>query len=477
MQISPMMRQYMEIKDQHKDRVLFFRLGDFYEMFFDDALLVSKELELTLTGKNYGQAERAPMCGVPFHSADGYIAKLVEKGYQVAICEQTEDPALAKGLVKREVVRIVTPGTLLNQSMLNERENNYLASVFDAGHEIGFAYCDVSTGELYATGIDAARAEETLANELSKINAREVITNEGAREIEIGALYTHALGKQYHNPKTAEETVLRQLSGTLTSLGLDGKEAALLALGALLLYLFDTQKQSLSHISRLNYYEIRNHMALDKATIKNLELTETLFEKRLQGSLLGVLDRTHTAMGARKMKQWIREPLNQTGPINERLSAVETLSDEPLLRNDLKENLKRIYDLERLSGRIACGSANAKDLLALKQSVFALPRVKEDLRGCGDALLEELGARIGAFDEIRDLIEKAILDDAPFTVKEGGLIKKAYSAELDEIKDSIKDGQAWIAGLERAERERTGIKNLKVGFNRVFGYYIEITKS
>ena len=478
MQVSPMMQQYLEIKDRHKDCVLFFRLGDFYEMFFDDALLVSKELELTLTGKNYGQEERAPMCGVPFHSAETYIAKLIDKGYKVAVCEQIEDPAVAKGLVKRDVVQIVTPGTLISQSMLNEKENNYLVSVCDREHETGVAYCDISTGELYVTQIVSGARADAVLNELVKVNAREVLINESAPEIGYEGAYFNTLGENYYVLKTAEDIILRQFNvRSLEGIGLYEKEAAVLALGALLAYLYETQKQNLNHISNIHYYDISEHMSLDKATIKNLELTETLFEKKLQGSLLGILDKTNTAMGSRKMKQWLREPLNKTGLINERLDAVEVLTNDVLFRNNLRESLKRIYDLERLSGRISCGNANGKDLIALKNSIFTLPMIKEDLRGCGNTLLEDLESRISTFDEIYELVENAVKEDAAFTIKEGGLIKDGYSEELDEIKFSIKDGQVWIAALEGKERERTGIKNLKVGFNKIFGYYLEITKS
>jgi len=473
-----MMQQYLEIKDRYQDCILFFRLGDFYEMFFDDALLVSKELELTLTGKNYGQEERAPMCGVPFHSAEPYIAKLIDKGYKIAVCEQIEDPAVAKGIVKRDVVQIVTPGTLISQSMLNEKENNYLVSVYDGEFETGVAYCDISTGELYVTQIVSSSRADAVLNELVKVKAREILINEGASEIEHEGAYFNVLGENYYNLKTAEENILRQFNvRSLEGVGLYEKESAVLALGALLSYLYETQKQTLSHLSNIHCYDISEHMSLDKATIKNLELTETLFEKKLQGSLLGILDKTNTAMGSRKMKQWLREPLNKTELINERLDAVEVLTNDVLLRNDLRESLKRVYDLERLSGRISCGNANGKDLIALKNSMYALPMIKEDLRGCGDTLLENLENRIHTFDEIVELIENSIREDAAFAIKEGGLIKDGYSKELDEIKFSIKDGQIWIAQLEGKEKERTGIKNLKVGFNKVFGYYLEITKS
>ncbi|MCL1809843.1 MAG: DNA mismatch repair protein MutS [Clostridiales bacterium] len=476
--VSPMMQQYFDIKAKHQDCILFFRLGDFYEMFFDDAALASIELSLTLTGRNYGQDERAPMCGVPFHSADSYIAKLIEKGHKVAICEQVEDPASAKGIVKREVVRIVTPGTVTSQSMLDEKENNYLVSVYDAPGGIGMACCDVSTGELRVTQAAPSNRAWTVSSELDRANAREVLINEGARPLDYPEALISVLGESCYNLKTAENTVLRQFGAqSLEGICLLGKDAALLALGALLSYLFETQKQSLSHLSTISYYETGHRMSLDKSTMKNLELTETLFDKKLSGSLLWVLDKTRTAMGSRKMKQWLREPLNDLDGINERLDAVETLTDDTILRNNVRESLKRVHDLERLSGRVSCGSANGKDLLALKNSIYQLPAVKEDLARCGCPLLENLEGQVNPFREIYELIESAVAEDAPFTVREGGLIKEGYSQELDGLKFSIKDGQTWIASLEGAERERTGIKNLKVGFNKVFGYYLEITKS
>lgn len=478
MPVSPMMQQYNEIKSRHQDCILFFRLGDFYEMFFEDAILASRELSLTLTGKNYGQEERAPMCGVPFHSADTYIAKLIEKGYKVAICEQTEDPAQAKGLVKRAVIRIVTPGTVMSGSMLNEKENNYLASVCDLNGETGVAYCDISTGGLHVTRIISDRRGEDIANELAKINAREVLINDGAPEIDYPDAYFNLLGEKYYDCKTAESAVLRQFKlRSLAGSRLADKGTPLLALGALLLYLYETQKQDLSHISNIDYYETGSFMALDKATVRNLELTENIFDRRLNGTLLSILDKTQTAMGSRRIRKWLREPLNKTEKINERLDAVETLTNDALLRNNIRENLKRVYDLERLSGRISCGAANGKDLIALKNSLFSLPLIKEDLCYCGNPTLENIGIETGDFHEIYDLLERAISEDAPFTVKDGGLIKDGYSKELDDVKLSIKDGQVWIASLEGKERERTGIKNLKVGYNKVFGYYLEITKS
>ncbi|WP_312091200.1 DNA mismatch repair protein MutS [Aminipila sp.] len=486
MQLTPMMQQYMEIKQNHQDCILFFRLGDFYEMFFEDAITASKEMEITLTGKNCGQEERAPMCGVPFHSADTYIAKLVDKGYKVAICEQVEDPATAKGIVKREVIQIITPGTIVNQTMLNEKENNYLASVYINEDGAGISYCDISTGELYTTSIQGTNAEGALLNELVKIKAREVIINESAENLisveemkKVTDAYFNSLNGSYHNIVTVKEAILKQFhTKSLTGLGLEDSEIACLSLGALLSYLFETRKHNLSHITNVTVYDIGSHMSLDKATIRNLEITETLYEKRVQGSLLGVLDKTHTAMGSRKMKQWLREPLNCSSQINERLDAVEVLCDEIIIRNNIKESLKRVYDLERLAGRIACGNANGKDLIALRNSLFMLPELKAELESLDNDLLNGLNGEIsGLLMEVHDLIEDAIVEEPPFTVKEGGLIKPEFSQELDDLRFSIKDGQTWIAELEGKERERTGIKNLKVRFNKVFGYYIEVTKS
>ncbi len=486
MALSPMMQQYTKIKEDYQDCILFFRLGDFYEMFFEDAKTASRELELTLTGKNCGLEERAPMCGVPFHSADTYIARLVEKGYKVAICEQTEDPSQAKGIVKREVIRIITPGTVISQNMLKETENNYIASFFSRHGRTGLAYCDVSTGEIYATEIsrrEDADSFETLLNELVKIKAREILFNEDCtldtEEVKrITEAYFNPLSADYYEERAVQDAVLRQFKvKALLGLGLEEESAALFALGAMLLYLHETQKNSLEHITWLHLYEMGTHMALDKATIKNLELTETLFEKKVQGSLLGVLDKTSTAMGGRRLKQWIREPLNNADEIQERLDAVEVLVDDLLLRNNLRENLKQIYDFERLSGRIACGSANGKDLIALRNSCFVLPEIKGDLEETDSALLKRLGREVRDLKEVYQLIDTAIVEDPPFTVKEGGLIKEGYSEELDDLKFSIRDAQNWIAQLENSERERTGIKNLKVGFNKVFGYFLEITKS
>jgi DNA mismatch repair protein MutS len=487
MKLSPMMEQYMEIKASYEDCILFFRLGDFYEMFFDDAILASKELELTLTGKNCGQEERAPMCGVPFHSAESYIAKLVEKGYKVAICEQVEDPKDAKGIVKREVIQIVTPGTVTAQSMLAEKENNYLAAVCldEKLGKMSVAYCDVSTGEVNVTEASGENLYETLINELVKIKAREILVtkefseNHQTEEISmITDAFINVVTDEFFSKKACVEAIKAQFNCSApAAVGLEEDGLALLSLGALINYLLETQKHSLKHIAGFNFYEMGKHMSLDKATLRNLELTETLHDKKITGSLLGVLDKTHTAMGSRKMKQWLREPLNDSDEINLRLDGVEELYNQVLIRNNIKESLKGIYDFERLAGRIACGSANGKDLIALKGSLSLLPEIKDYLNYLSSEILKKLNDEIDPLQEVYEIIERSICDEPPFSVREGGLIKGGYSEELDKLKDSIKDGKSWISGLEASERERTGIKNLKVGYNRVFGYYLEVTKS
>ena len=482
--LSPMMQQYLDIKEQHQDCILFFRLGDFYEMFFDDAKLASRELELTLTGKNCGLEERAPMCGVPFHSADTYIARLVEKGYKVAICEQMTDPASSPKLVEREVVQIVTPGTVISSSMLDEKENNYIASVYSWEDSIGLAYCDVSTGESRMTCITGDDRIESVTNELVKIGAREVLLDRNTADIldidsprSVIDAYCNVLDDGFYRRDAADETIMRQFNvSSLFGIGIDDSPAVEYALGSLLMYLLEMQKNELDHIRSIAYYSVGQQMSLDKATIRNLELTETLFDKKLQGSLLGVLDKTHTAMGSRKMKQWLKEPLNNVEMIRKRLDAVEILKEDLIRRNNIKESLKRIYDFERLTGRIATGKANGIDLIALRNSCYVLPDIKYELEDAG-GLLGELNDQIYALEEVYELIEKSIIEEPPFTVKEGGIIKAGYSQELDDLKASISDAQNWIASLEAKERERTGIKNLKVGFNKVFGYYLEVTKS
>ncbi|MGX8773616.1 MAG: DNA mismatch repair protein MutS, partial [Bacillota bacterium] len=402
-----------------------------------------------------------------------------------AICEQVEDPAAAKGIVKREVIQIVTPGTAMTGSMLSDKENNYIASVYTVGESIGLAYCDVSTGEICLTSFSGSGARQTLINELVKINARELILDENTSMIldteDLASVidpYINVIGDRFYRRDALRDTIRRHFGVTSSrGIGVEEDTESETALGALLLYLYDTQKSDLSHIRELTVYSVGQHMSLDKATIKNLELTETLFEKKLQGSLLGVLDRTHTAMGSRTMKHWLRQPLNNADMINARLDAVEVLLDDVLTRNNIKENLKRIYDFERLAGRIATGRANGLDLVALADSCRVLPEIRMDLSSLDSALIAQLREDIHPLEDVCSMIDAGIVDEPPFTVKEGGLIKAGYSQELDDLKASIHDAQQWIASLETTEKERTGIKNLKVGFNKVFGYYIEVTKS
>jgi DNA mismatch repair protein MutS len=478
-----MMRQYKEIKERYKDCILFFRLGDFYEMFFDDAVTASRELEITLTGRSGGEEGRAPMCGVPYHSSESYLARLVEKGHKVAICEQMEDPAEAKGLVRRQVTRVVTPGTVTGEAMLKEGENNYLASLYLGQSATGLAYCDVSTGELRGCEI-RERLEESVINELARVKARELLLNPYAAEIgfpdEIEKnldIHLSPLPEGVYRAATAESRIFSQFDViSLKGLGLEEKEGLTLALAALIHYLDETQKQSLKHVRRPEVYELGGSMALDKATIRNLELTETLYSPKPQGSLLGTLDRTSTAMGGRKLRRWLREPLNRPKDINRRLDAVDFFFEDILLRNNVREHLKGVYDIERLSARISCGNANCKDLLALRNSISRLPEIKTELKGA-DGLVGELRDGIADLSEAERLIDSAISEDAPFTLREGGMIKPGYSERLDAMKQAISEGQRWIAALEGLERQRTGIKNLKVGYNRVFGYYIEVSKS
>ena len=481
-----MMQQYMSIKEQYQDCILFYRLGDFYEMFFDDAKLASRELELTLTGRNCGLEERAPMCGVPFHAAEIYIHRLVEKGYKVAICEQMEDPALAKGLVSREIIRIVTPGTLTSQEMLTANENNYLAAVYLDAAGCALSYCDISTGELMTTEQSGdSDLLSGLLDELSRIAPKEILINAGAEERvdlktiqSLGNAFLQVQDEERFSLKAAESVISGILGrGAIPASGLSGRDFSLRSLGALLTYLLETQKQNLKQITECRYYEPGEYMSLDKISLRNLEITETLYEKKVNGSLLGVLDRTGTAMGGRLIRKWLREPLKDAARINERLDAVALIAGDPLLENDLRNELKKIYDFERLAARIAMGTANGRDLLALRRSISALPGIRYALSSCGSLLLERLADEIADLDDLAELIGRAISEDAPVSIKEGGLICDGFSDELDGLKASIKDAKDWITGLEGRERERTGIKNLRVGFNKVFGYYIDVTRS
>lgn len=475
-QLTPMMQQYMEIKNQHKDKILFFRLGDFYEMFFDDAITASKELEITLTGRDCGQEERAPMCGIPYHAAESYIAKLIEKNYKVAICEQVEDPALAKGIVKREVIKIVTPGTVTDSSMLDEKNNNYLMSIYADNRHVSISYVDLSTGEFFCTSTEAAELI-TVKNEIARINPAEIVANIEISDIKKQFSSYNLLDKRYYNLEDCIRRLKRQFGVTnLEGLGIDNEYLARGA-GSILLYLDEIQKVNLSNINYIRNYSISSFMILDQSTRRNLELSETIRGKSRKGALLSVIDRTSTAMGGRKLKNWLEKPLLSTTDINNRLDAVDELYHDFLKREEIKEYLKSMYDIERLGTRIALGTANAKDIIAFKHSIRNLPYIKTMLSDCTSTLLCEIHNSIDVLQDIYALIEASIIDEPAFTLKEGNLIKEGYLEELDKIREGAINGKRWIAELEQKEKEKTGIKSLKIGFNKVFGYYIDITKA
>lgn len=484
--LTPMMQQYMEIKNQYQDTLVFFRLGDFYELFFEDAEIASRELEITLTGRDCGQAERAPMCGVPHHSVDSYIDRLITKGFKVAICEQVEDASQAVGIVKRDVVRVVTPGTIMDTQLIDEKKNNYIMSVYGCSRGWGIAYGDLTTGELMSTEITGANIKQKFLDEVSKIQPKEIIYY--IEEEQDMDTLVQGLSKQFDlvvNPQPSwcyeENYASNQLKNHFNVMALDGlglieNHMGINATGALIDYLGTTQKRTLGHINQLNVYYIRDTMVLDLTTRSNLELTETIRSKSKKGSLLWVLDRTQTAMGGRMLRKWIEEPLLSTDKINQRLDAVEAFKGDLLLRGDLQDHLKRVYDIERLSAKIAYGSATPRDIVALKVSLNQVPQIK-GLLEASKGLIKTLYDQLDPLNDITDLIEQAIIDDPPLTLKEGGVIKTGYHPRVDELQLASREGKQWIAGLEMSEREKTSIKNLKVGFNKVFGYYIEVTKS
>lgn len=483
--ITPMMQQYFEIKENYKHCLLFFRLGDFYEMFFEDAVIASKELEITLTGKDWGQEERAPMCGVPFHSADGYIARLVEKGYKVAICEQVEDPKLAKGIVKRDVVRVITPGTVLDNAILDERKNNYILAVYSSAAGYGISACDVSTGEFQTTEFASIQAANKILDEIARFSPAEVICNESflnnplANQIqEKFYLYLNDIDNRMFDFATAKDAILKHFQvKTLEGYGLNKKPMAVAAAGALLWYLLETQKNELSHISSVKYYTMADFMLLDVSSRRNLELTETMREKSRKGSLLWVLDKTQTAMGARLLRKWVEQPLLSTEEVQKRLDGVEELYRDLFLREEIKDILRSMYDFERIMSRVIYQSANARDLAALKNSIENLPLLKNILSRCKSSYLSELCANLDPLENIHALIKQAIVEDPPFSVREGGMIKSGFNGELDTYAQAKEKGTTWIKQMEEEEKEKTNIKNLKVRFNKVFGYYIEVTKS
>ncbi|RHS89963.1 DNA mismatch repair protein MutS [Clostridium sp. AM42-36] len=477
-----MMEQYVATKEKYKDCILFYRLGDFYEMFFDDAILASKELEITLTGKDCGMEERAPMCGIPFHAADTYINQLVKKGYKVAIGEQVEDPKLAKGLVKREVIRIVTPGTNLSSESLEESKNNYLMCISYVGKNYGISVTDLSTGVFKTCQIQQA---EKVVDEINKFQPSEILYQAGVEQVEeIHAVcerlqVSHTEAPDYYfNLETDEETLKRQFHiNSIEGLGLKDSPACVASCGALMQYLHETQMSSLSHINHIETYSVDSFMILDSATRRNLELTETLRDKQKRGSLLWVLDKTKTAMGARKLREFVEQPLLYKDAIEKRLDAIEAINKELIVREELREYLNTIYDLERLLTRIALKTANPRDLLAFKTSIQYLPDIYNLLRELPCERINEIYEDYDSLEDLYDLLEQAIVEEPPVSIKEGGIFKQGYRDEIDELRLAKTECKTWLADLESKEREKTGIKGLKIKYNKVFDYYFEVTNS
>ncbi len=483
--LTPMMRQYLELKEKYSDCLLFFRLGDFYEMFFDDAKTAARELELVLTGRDCGLEERAPMCGVPYHSVDVYINRLIEKGYKVAICEQMEDPALAKGLVERDVIRIITPGTVIEERMLDEGRNNYIVSIHMDGGRIGFAYADVSTGGFFACELEGERALTQLTDELARLQPTQIIAGEG---LFLQPLLCKRLSSQYYLERyqdrafqtaAARERLLRHFHvASLQGFGCEGLPAAVSAAGALMQYLEETQKNALSHIHTLRMLNRSSYMNLDAATRRNLELTQPLQHGgSRKNTLLYLLDRTKTAMGSRLLRDWIDRPLQNAGAIVRRQEAVAALAADMPARRSLQEQLAGVYDIERLCSRIVYGSINGRDCIALRNSLRAIPAVQQLLQALAADPLREDAAALDPMEDIAALLAAAIAEEPPAGVKDGGVIRDGYNSEVDQLRAIQHGSRQWLADFEAAERERTGIRNLRVGYNRVFGYYIEITKS
>ncbi|MCF2554906.1 DNA mismatch repair protein MutS [Faecalicatena contorta] len=478
-----MMQQYMKTKEQYKDCILFYRLGDFYEMFFDDAITASRELEITLTGKNCGLEERAPMCGVPFHSVDGYLNRLVSKGYKVAICEQMEDPASAKGIVRREVVRIATPGTNLDMQALDESRNNYIMCVVYIADRFGMSVADVTTGEYLVTEIDSG---EKLFDEIYKFMPSELICNEAFYMSGMNlddmknrlGITIYSLDAWYFDDAICSQTLKDHFQvGTLNGLGIADYDCGMIAAGALLGYLKETQKTSLSHMSKLIPYTTGRYMLLDSSTRRNLELCETLREKQKRGSLLWVLDKTKTAMGARTLRKYIEQPLINRKDIEDRLNAVEELKDNAISREEIREYLSPVYDLERLVSRITYKSANPRDMIAFQSSLSMLPHIKYILSEMKSPLLKTLYEQLDTLEDLCSLVQNAICDEPPIAMKEGGIIRDGYHEEVDKLRQAKSSGKDWLARLEAQEREKTGIKNLRIRYNKVFGYYLEVTNS
>ena len=483
---SPMMQKYLETKEQYQDCILFYRLGDFYEMFFDDAILVSHELEITLTGKDCGLEERAPMAGVPFHAADNYIAKLVSKGYKVAICEQLEDPKTVKGIVKRGVIKVVTPGTVVESNMLEERKNNYIMAIYKAGLYFGIAISDISTGEFYSSSIKENNNFSLLLDEISRYNPAEIIVNkmmmESTEEISkiktrFPNIYITSTNEEYFSE---DVTKVQNKFLLVDSKGNEFKEInqnllAICSINALREYIEKTQMTDLSHINKIIIYSVSKYMSLDINARRNLEITEKLRDKSKKGTLLWVLDKTSTSMGGRLLRRWLNDPLIDVKEINKRLGAVEELKNDIILRGDIIDNLKKVYDIERLAGKMAYGNATPRDMITLKNSLMKLPEIKSILSGVKSEYLTEICSNIDELQDIFKLIDRSIVDDPPMNTKDGGYIKLGFNEEIDTLKDATQNGKTWLMKLEADEKEKTGIKSLKVGFNKVFGYYIEVT--
>ena len=483
MSITPMMQQYLETKKQYKDCIIFYRLGDFYEMFFEDAITASKELEITLTGKNCGLEERAPMCGVPYHAVDSYLNKLVTKGYKVAIVEQVEDPATAKGIVKREVVRIVTPGTNLNTSALDETKNNYLMSIVCVENCFGIAIVDITTGDFFVTEVENNRA---LLDEIYKFMPSEIICNDAflLTGIDIDDLKNRLnitlfqLESWYFDDDMCKKALTDHFKVyDLSALGIDNYDVGTNAAGALMQYLTETQKNSLSHLTQIIPYSTNKFMILDTSTRRNLELCETLREKQKRGSLLWVLDKTKTAMGARMLRSYIEQPLIDKESIIKRQKAIEELNKSLITRDELREYLSPIYDLERLISKVAYKSANPRDLIALLNSLKMLPHIKTVIQDFKSPLFKEITEELDVLDDITSLIDNSINEDPPINIKEGGIIKEGYNEEVDRLRKAKTEGKTWLAELETKEKEKTGIKGLKIKYNKVFGYYLDVTNS
>lgn len=481
--LTPMMQQYVEVKEKYKDCILFYRIGDFYEMFFEDAITASKVLEITLTGKDCGQEERAPMCGVPYHACDVYLNKLIENGFKVAICEQVEDPKLAKGLVKRDVIRVVTPGTNMSQAILDENTNNYLMSIYLSKDMSGVSVVDITTGEFKTCRISSIAK---LADEINKYSPSEIIGNDDFLNAPLDFEYMKdrqkiAISKtpeHYFNQSICEDVISRQLgTNNMAGLGLSDMPESIYSTGALLQYLHETQKNSLEHINKLEIYSIDDYMIIDSSTRRNLELTETLRDKNKKGSLLWVLDKTKTAMGARLLKNYIEQPLIMEDEINNRLDAIEAFNNDVITRDEIREYLNPIYDMERLMTRISLRTANPRDLIAFKSSLKLLPFIKRLVAAFDTTLFKKMYEDLDELTDLYELLESSINEEPPILIREGGIFKDGYLNDIDVLKNAKTDGKTWLADLEAREREKTGIKNLKVKYNKVFGYYFEVTNS